>query len=81
MSKLPRLEANLNQILNVNMNADKTDGGYSFFYIDRDWDTLDRCGPWSNQDLTSIEHIRHEFEQNPRLYNLIIRYIDDQYAI
>lgn len=57
------------------MNADKTDGGYSFFYIDRDWDTLDRCGPWSNHDLTSIEFIRHDFEQNPGLYNLIARYV------
>lgn len=55
------------------MNGDKTDGGYSFFYIDPDWDTIDRGGPWSNTDLTSIEYMRHEFEKNSQLYNMIIR--------
>lgn len=67
------MEANLNQILNVNVAGDKTDGGYSFLNIDAEWDTLERGGPWSNNDLNAIEHMRHDFENNSSLYNLILR--------
>ena len=70
---LPRLEANLNQILNVNVGGDKTDGGYSFVTLDPNWDTLERGGPWSNTDLTSVELIREEFAGNAGLNNLTLR--------
>ncbi|XP_031637723.1 uncharacterized protein LOC116350121 isoform X2 [Contarinia nasturtii] len=73
VSKLPRLETNLNQILNVNMNGDKTDGGYSFFCVDQEWDTLSRGGPWSNSDLSSIEYVRHDLQSNPKLHSIIVR--------
>lgn len=73
VSKLPRLEAHLNQILNVNVNGDRIDGGYSYLNIDPHWDTLDRAGPWSNADLMSIESVRHEFDNNSDLHNFILR--------
>lgn len=56
------------------MNEDKTDGGYSFFHIDNDWDTLCRGGPWSNSDLSSMEYIQNDFVTNPKLHNLTLRY-------
>lgn len=73
VSKLPRLEANLNQILNINMNGDKTDGGYSFFCVDQEWDTLSRGGPWSNSDLNSIEYVRRDLQLNPKLHSITVR--------
>lgn len=57
----------------MNVNGDRIDGGYSYLSIDSHWDTLDRAGPWSNTDLMSVESMRHEFENNPDLYNLILR--------
>lgn len=57
------------------MNGDKTDGGYSFFHIDNDWDTLCRGGPWSNSDLSSIEYMQNDFVTNPKLHNLTLRYV------
>lgn len=73
VSKLPRLESNLNQILNINMNGDKTDGGYSFFCVDPEWDTMQRGGPWSNIDLNSIEYVRSDLQSNPKMHNMTIR--------
>lgn len=73
VSKLPRLESNLNQILNINMNGDKTDGGYSFFCVDPEWDTMTRSGPWSNIDLNSIEYVRSDLQSNPKLHSITIR--------
>lgn len=73
VSKLPRLESNLNQILNINMNGDKTDGGYSFFCVDPEWDTMQRGGPWSNIDLNSIEYVRSDLQSNPKLHSITVR--------
>lgn len=73
VSKLPRLETNLNQILNINITGDKTDGGYSFFCIDPEWDTLHRGGPWSNTDLTSMEYVRCDLHKNPKIHSIIVR--------
>lgn len=73
IAKLPRLEQNLNQILNVNINNEKTDGKYSYFYVDNEWDTMHRDGPWTNSDLTSMEHIRHDLTTNPKLHSIIVR--------
>ncbi|XP_055313908.1 uncharacterized protein LOC129575073 isoform X2 [Sitodiplosis mosellana] len=73
VSKLPRLESNLNQILNVNMNGDKTDGGYSFFCVDQEWDTLSRGGPWSSSDLNSLEYVRDDLQSNPKLHSITVR--------
>lgn len=73
VSKLPRLETNLTQTLNINMNGDKTDGGYSFIFVNDEWDTINRGGPWSSADLTSIEYIRSDMEKSPYLHSFIIR--------
>lgn len=73
VSKLPKLETNLNQILNINMNGDKTDGGYSFFCVDQEWDTLTRGGPWSSADLNSVEYVRNDLQSNPKLHSITIR--------
>lgn len=74
MSKLPRLETNLTQTLNVNMNSDKTDGGYSFLFLNDEWDTVNRGGPWSSADLTSIEYIRSEMDDSPNIHSFTLRY-------
>lgn len=77
VSKLPRLESNLNQILNVNMNGDKTDGGYSFFCVDSEWDTVARGGPWSSSDLNSVEYIRDDLQSNPKMHSITVRWVMD----
>lgn len=55
------------------MNGDKTDGGYSFFCVDPEWDTMQRGGPWSNIDLNSIEYVRSDLQSNPKLHSITIR--------
>lgn len=55
------------------MNGDKTDGGYSFFCVDQEWDTLSRGGPWSNTDLNSIEYVRRDLQSNPKLHSITVR--------
>lgn len=55
------------------MNGDKTDGGYSFFCVDQEWDTLSRGGPWSNTDLNSVEYVRNDLQSNPKLNSITIR--------
>lgn len=55
------------------MNSDKTDGGYSFFSVDPEWDTMQRGGPWSNIDLNSIEYVRSDLQSNPKLHSITVR--------
>lgn len=69
------MELHLNQMLNVNVDGDnKGDGGYSFISLDQNWDTLQRCGPWSLADLNSIECIRNDFSKISGITDLILRY-------
>lgn len=74
MSKLTRIEANLNQTLNVNVDGEKSEGGYSFISLDPHWDTLQRGGPWSAADLLSIEYMRNNFNEMAHVTDLILRY-------
>lgn len=68
------MEATLNQILNINVeSADKGDGGYSFINLDSKWDTLQRGGPWTPSDLTSLEQIHKDFSNNSRLTEILLR--------
>lgn len=73
VSRLTRIEANLNQTLNVNVDGEKSEGGYSFISLDPNWDTLQRGGPWSTADLTSIEYMRNNFNQLYDISDLILR--------
>lgn len=73
VSRLTRIEANLNQTLNVNVDGEKSEGGYSFISLDPNWDTLQRGGPWSTIDLTSIEYMRNNFNQISDITDLILR--------
>ncbi|KAJ6649366.1 Hermansky-Pudlak syndrome 4 protein [Pseudolycoriella hygida] len=73
VSRLTRLEASLNQILNVSVDGEKSDGNYSFLSVDPHWDTLQRCGPWSNKDLEHVEHIRNDFVRMSGTTDLILR--------
>lgn len=74
ISKLPRLEQNLSQILNININSVRADDGqYSYVYVDNEWDTLHRNGPWTNSDFSSMEQIRNDLQANPKLRSIIVR--------
>ncbi|KAG4074157.1 hypothetical protein HA402_014362 [Bradysia odoriphaga] len=73
VSRLTRLEASLNQILNVSVDGDKSEGNYSFLSVDPNWDTLQRCGPWSNKDLEHVEQIRHDFVRTNNTTDMILR--------
>lgn len=57
------------------MNNDKTDGGYSFFCVDQEWDTLARGGPWSSSDLNSVEYVRDDLQSNPKLHSITVRFV------
>lgn len=73
VSRLSRIEASLSQTLNVNVDGDKNDGGYSFLSMDPHWDTLQRSGPWSSVDLTTLECMRHDFRAGSGKTDLILR--------
>lgn len=55
------------------MSGDKTEGSYSYSYVDHEWDTLEAGGPWSPFDLTSMEQIRHDLNINANLRSIIVR--------
>lgn len=73
MSRLSRIETNLNQTLNVNVDGDKRDVGYSFLLTDPNWDTLQRGGLWSNGEMVSLEYMGHSLKTGIGLSDLIIR--------
>lgn len=73
MSRLSRIETNLNQSLNVNVDGDKRDIGYSFLLTDPHWDTLQRGGLWSNIEMVSLEYMGHSLKTGMGLSDLIIR--------
>lgn len=75
VSRLSRIEASLSQTLNVNVDGDKNDGGYSFLSMDPHWDTLQRGGPWAPVDLTTLECMRHDFRTGSGKTDLILRYL------
>lgn len=48
VSRLTKIESNLYQVLNLNVESnEKSEGVYSFMDLDTKWDILDRGGPWS----------------------------------
>lgn len=76
VSRLTRIETNLSQTLNVNVDGDKHDGGYSFLSLDPNWDTLDKGGPWSPVQMTTLESMRNDLATNKNIItDLILRYV------
>lgn len=74
VSRLTRMESYLNEIMNVNMNSDKSEGHYSFIAVDSNWDTLQRVGPWSTIELSAVERMRNDLSSNNKITEMIIRY-------
>lgn len=55
------------------MDGDKNDCGYSFLSMDPNWDTLQRGGPWSPADLTTLEFMRSDFKVTTEITDMILR--------
>lgn len=75
VSRLTRIESSLSQTLNVNVDGDKNDGGYSFLSMDPHWDTLQRGGPWAPVDMTTLEYMRYDFRAGAGKTDLILRLV------
>lgn len=74
VSRLTKLETSLYQVLNLNVEStEKSEGGYSFVNLDEKWDTVDRGGPWSPNDLLSLELMHKEFTRNPKFTEMLLR--------
>lgn len=72
-SKLPQLETSINRTIGINAN-DKATTDYCFLHLDDDWETLDSCGMWTNDDYALLEKIRNYFSSNDVWNNCILRY-------
>lgn len=57
------------------MDGDKNDCGYSFLSMDPNWDTLQRGGPWTPADLTTLEFMRSDFKVIAGITDMILRFV------
>lgn len=74
VSRLTKMETNLHHMLNINMEgADKGEGTYSFLHLDSKWDTTQRGGPWSPNDLVALESMHKNFQNNSKFTDMLIR--------
>lgn len=83
VAKLSKIENNLNQTLNMNIQGQgdqkfQTMGiagasGYSFLSLDSHWDTVHREGPWNSIDFYSMEHMHKDLAADYPITDLIIR--------
>ncbi|CAD7011847.1 uncharacterized protein LOC101448490 isoform X2 [Ceratitis capitata] len=73
VAKFPHMESHLNQTLNVNVEGDKREGGYSFMSIDAKWDTLERNGPWNPMELNTLECMHQDLQPSDQITDLILR--------
>ncbi len=73
VSHLNKLETKLNDIINVDNLENKTNSDYSFINFDKKWDLLKRGGGWQINDLQSLLLIHNDFNENPRLSDIILR--------
>ncbi|XP_053967479.1 uncharacterized protein LOC128868907 isoform X1 [Anastrepha ludens] len=73
VAKFPHMESHLNQTLNVNVEGEKREGGYSFMCIDAKWDTLERNGPWNPLELNTLECIHQDLQSNVELTDVVLR--------
>ncbi|XP_065366838.1 uncharacterized protein HPS4 isoform X3 [Calliphora vicina] len=79
VSKFPHMESHLSQTLNINVEADKRDGSYSFLCIDSKWDALERNGPWNPVEINTLECMHRDMLNNKQLTDLILRSYDSVY--
>lgn len=79
VAKFPHMESHLNQTLNVNVEGDKREGGYSFMSIDAKWDTLERNGPWNPLELNTLECMHQDLQPSVEISDLILRSHDAVY--
>lgn len=75
ISRLPKIEANLQQTLNVNVDGvvDKNDVNYSFICMDPHYDIVHRGGPWTMDELQILEDLYSDFNGNPSFTEAIVR--------
>lgn len=74
VSKLPKLESSLHQILNLNVEGDKGDFSYSFMEIDSEnWGLIDKVGPWAQEDLTAVETMHKDLKQYKSFTEITLR--------
>lgn len=76
VSKLTKTEAQLHQVLNMNVEgADKGgEGSYSFIAIDnKKWDTVKKTGPWSPNELNTVESMHSDMKRRANFTEMILR--------
>lgn len=74
VSRLTKLEANLHQVLNLNVEGDKGEGNYSFMEIDnKKWGLIDKVGPWSAEDLAAVEAMHNDLKGNKNFTEIMLR--------
>lgn len=74
VSKLPKLESSLHQVLNLNVEGDKGEGSYSFMEIDnKKWGLIDKVGPWSIEDLAAVEAMHNDLKKNQTFTEITLR--------
>lgn len=80
VSKLAKTEQQLHQVLNMNVEGtDKGgEGNYSFMAIDNQkWDTLQKIGPWSPNDLNTVKIMHNDMKQHHSFTEMIVRKEDN----
>lgn len=75
ISRLPKIESNLQQTLNVNVDGvvDKNDMNYSFMCFDPNWDVTQQGGHWTASELQAVEEIHADFIENGSFTETLVR--------
>lgn len=75
ISRLPKIESNLLQTLNVNVDGvvDKNDMNYSFMCFDPSWDVIQQGGHWTTAELQVLEDLHADFKENSSFTETLVR--------
>lgn len=75
VSRLPKIESNLQQTLNVNVDGvvDKNDMNYSFMCFDPHWDVVQQGGHWAAAEMQAVEDIHADFKENGSFTETLVR--------
>ncbi|XP_061399895.1 uncharacterized protein LOC133335605 [Musca vetustissima] len=76
VAKFPHMEAHLSQTLNINVECEKRDGSYSFMCLDSKWDALQRSGPWTPVEISTLESLHSDMINHEEITDLILRSYD-----
>ncbi|XP_073846404.1 Hermansky-Pudlak syndrome 4 protein isoform X2 [Musca autumnalis] len=76
VAKFPHMEAHLSQTLNINVECEKRDGSYSFMCIDSKWDALQRSGPWTPVEISTLESMHSDMINHAEITDLVLRSYD-----